>query len=152
MKKKGVSLLETILAAAILSGAVVIVCGLGGRSLRSMRLNQEYEKAWDYLNRQLVLIDQAGPDVLLQSGQMSGQFTSADGRQWKWTASVEKTSITNLYDVAVQMEWPSGSRIFQVQCYTRLCGRGVSSQTSEESLAEDSASPSSRQTQQGASQ
>ncbi|HOK95493.1 MAG TPA: hypothetical protein PK052_05795 [Anaerohalosphaeraceae bacterium] len=152
MKKKGVSLLETILAAAILSGAVVTVCGIGGRSLRSMRLNQEYEKAWDYLNRQLVLIDQAGPDVLLQSGQLSGQFASADGRQWKWTAAVEKSSITNLYDVAVRMEWPSGSRICQVQCHTRLCGRGAALEMPEENTAGQSSSPSGRQVPQEASQ
>ena len=134
MKKnvKGISLLETILAAAILSGVVVAVCGLSARSLRSVRLNQEYEKAWDYLNRQLTLIDETGSDVLKQSGQLSGLFDSADGRKWKWTALIEKTEIANLYDVTVRMEWPSGSRILQVQCHTRLCGRGLEAETQPE--------------------
>jgi predicted peroxiredoxin len=37
MKYKGVSLLETVVAAAILSGAVMTVCGLSAKGLRSIR-------------------------------------------------------------------------------------------------------------------
>ena len=87
MKRKGVSLLETVIAAAILAGAVMTICGLSAKGLRSIRLNQEYEKAWDYLDRQLVLIDTAGVEILTEGTSASGQFESFDDRNWQWTAA-----------------------------------------------------------------
>ena len=44
-RHKGVSLLETVLAASLLGGVVMTICGLSAGSLRSIQLNQEYEKA-----------------------------------------------------------------------------------------------------------
>jgi hypothetical protein len=122
MKYKGVSLLETVVAAAILSGAVMTVCGLSAKGLRSIRVNQEYEKAWDYLDRQLVLLDTAGVEVLANGAPASGQFESFDGHLWHWTAQAEETELLGLYDVAVQVQWLSGGRPRQIRCHTRLCG------------------------------
>lgn len=123
MKRKGISLLETVIAAMILSTVVMTVCGLSAKGLRSVRLNQEYEKAWDYLNRQLVLIDTAGVDVLVQGASTSGQFESFDGRLWQWTAQAQATELTDLYDVVVRLEWISGGQLRHIQCRTRLCGQ-----------------------------
>ncbi len=126
MKHKGVSLLETIVAAAILAGSVMTVCGLSAKSLRSIRLNQEYEKAWDYLDRQLVLIDTAGVEILAEGASRSGQFESFDGHTWNWTAQAQESELTGLYDVIVQVEWMSAGRPKQIRCQTRLCGQPVS--------------------------
>ncbi len=133
MKRKGVSLLETVVAAAILAGAVMTVCGLSAKGLRSVRLNQEYEKAWDYLDRQLVLIDTAGVEVLAKGASASGQFESFDGRTWRWAAQAEETELLGLYDVIVQVEWLSGERPRQIRCHTRLCGEPASLDETEES-------------------
>lgn len=122
-RKSGISLLETVLAASLLGVTVMTVCSLAAGSLRSVRLNQEYEKAWDYIERQLVLIDTAGVDVLRQSGQTTGFFTSQNGRSWRWTAQIAETDITSLYDVTLTMEWDGGGRPRRVQCRTRLCGK-----------------------------
>jgi len=122
-RQLGISLLETVLAASLLGIAVMTVCSLAAGSLRAVRLNQEYEKAWDYIERQLVLIDMAGVDTLRQSGQTSGFFTSQDGRQWRWTAQIAETGIAALYDVTLSMEWDGGGRPRRVQCRTRLCGK-----------------------------
>lgn len=119
----GISLLETVLAASLLGVAVMTVCSLAAGSLRAVRLNQEYEKAWDYVERQLVLIDMAGVDTLRQSGQTSGQFVSQDGRQWRWNVQIAESGITALYDVTLSMEWESGSQPRRIQCRTRLCGK-----------------------------
>lgn len=100
-----------------------MVCSLSGRSLRSVRLNQEYEKAWDYVNRQMVLIDEAGVAALQEAGgTLGGQFESNDGRMWKWSAQVKETEIEGLYDVFVSVEWPSSARIRKVTCQSRLAG------------------------------
>jgi hypothetical protein len=133
MKQNGVSLLETVVAATILSGAVMTVCGLSAKGLRSVQLNQEYEKAWDYLDRQLVLIDTAGVDVLAQSASSSGQFTSFDGRIWRWTAHVEECELPGLYDVAMRVDWLSAGRPRQIQCHTRLSGAPATLDETEDS-------------------
>ncbi len=134
-KQSGISLLETVLAASLLGVAVMTVCSLSAGSLRAVRLNQEHEKAWDYIERQLVLIDMAGVDALRQSGQTSGFFTSQDGRQWRWSAQIAETGITALYDVTLSMEWDGGGRPRRVQCRTRLCGKP--SMVEDEAAAEN---------------
>ncbi|MHC4949624.1 MAG: type IV pilus modification PilV family protein [Planctomycetota bacterium] len=123
MKQNGISLLETVVAATILAGSVMTVCGLSAKSLRSVRLNQEYEKAWDYMDRQLVLIDTAGVEVLTEGTSKSGQFESFDGRIWRWTAQAEETELVGLYDVSMQVEWLSAGRLRQIRCQTRLSGQ-----------------------------
>ncbi len=133
MKRKGVSLLETVVAAAILAGSVMMVCGLSAKGLRSIRLNQEYEKAWDYMDRQLVLIDTAGVEILTEGTSASGQFESFDGRIWQWSAQAEESELAGLYDVIVQLEWMSGGRPKQIRCQTRLCGQPGSLDETEES-------------------
>jgi hypothetical protein len=122
----GVSLLETVLAASLLGGTVMTVCSLAAQSLRAVRLNQETEKAWDYIERQLVLIDIAGVDSVKKSGQKSGQFKSLDGRFWRWTVQIDDSAITALYDVTIGVEWEGpGSRLRRIECKTRLCGKGL---------------------------
>lgn len=132
MKHKGVSLLETVAAAAILAGSVMTICGLSAKGLRSIRLNQEYEKAWDYLDRQLVLIDTAGVDILSEGTTSSGQFESFDGRIWYWTAQAQESELTGLYDVVMQVEWMSGGKPKRIRCQTRLCGQPESLDEPEE--------------------
>ncbi len=131
MKSKGVTLLETVVAAAILAGSVMTVCGLSAKSLRSIRLNQEYERAWDYLDRQLVLIDTAGVEVLAEKTSTTGQFTSYDGRIWNWEAQAQESELTGLYDVFVRVQWESAGRSKHIQCQTRLCGEPVILDNSE---------------------
>lgn len=121
--RRGVSLLETVLAASLLGGAVMTVCGLSAGSLRSVRLNQEYEKAWDYIERQLTLIDLVGVEAMLQSGQSGGQFESLDGRIWRWNVQISETGITSLYDVVVRVEWDGAGRLRRIECRTRMTGR-----------------------------
>lgn len=132
MKRKGISLLETVAAATILAGSVMTICGLSARSLRSIRLNQEYEKAWDYLDRQLVLIDTTGVEVLAEGTTASGEFESFDGRMWHWTAQAEESELVGLYDVVVQVEWASAGKSKKVRCQTRLCGQPGSLDEPEE--------------------
>ena len=132
MKRKGVSLIETVAAATILAGSVMTICGLSARGQRSIRLNQEYEKAWDYLDRQLVLIDTAGVNVLTEGEPASGQFESFDGRVWRWSAQAEESELVGLYDVVVEVEWVSAGKPKQIRCQTRLCGQSASLDESQE--------------------
>ena len=121
--RRGISLLETVLAASLLGGAVMTICGLSAGSLRSVRLNQEYEKAWDYIERQLTLIELVGVDTFRQSGQTGGQFESLDGRLWQWNVKITQSGITSLYEVVIDVEWTDAGRRRRVECRTRMTGR-----------------------------
>ena len=136
MKQKGISLLETVVAATILAASVMTVSALSAKGLRAVRLNQEQEKAWDYLDRQLILIDTAGVDVLAEGGTASGQIESYDGRLWRWTAQAEETEYLGLYDVVVQVDWLSMGQPRRVTCHTRLSGESVSLDTLDTSSEE----------------
>jgi hypothetical protein len=122
-RRRGVSLLETVLAASLLGGVVMTICGLSAGSLRSIRLNQEYEKAWDYIERQLTLVDMVGVQAMQQRGQSGGQFESLDGRIWHWTVQINETGITALYDVVIQLQWEEDGRTRRLECRTRMTAK-----------------------------
>lgn len=118
---KGFSLIEVLVAAAILSGAVVTICALSVRSLEALRIHQEYERAWDVLERQLVLIDQIGITSFASNPQMSGVIDDASsGKKWQWRLEVEKQLIAELYDVKMSLQWESDGRMRQIRCDTRM--------------------------------
>ncbi len=56
-KLEGFSLIEMVIAAAILSGAVVVISTISTKSLLAVNRNIEYEQAWGILDRQLTLIE-----------------------------------------------------------------------------------------------
>jgi hypothetical protein len=144
--RSGVSLLETVLAASLLGGAVMTVCGLSAGSLRAVRLNQESEKAWDYVERQFTLIDMAGVEAFRLSGQSGGQFESLDGRLWRWTVMISDTGITSLYDVAIRIDWDSGGKRRQIECRTRMTARAAvvdEAQSTESTDAQTTTTPTS---------
>lgn len=121
--RRGISLLETLLASALLGGVIMTACGLSAGSLRAVRLNQEYEKAWDYIERQLTLIELVGVQAIQQAGQTGGQFESLDGRIWHWDVQIIETGITSLYEVVIRLQWDQGGRRRQVACRTRMTAR-----------------------------
>ena len=66
---------------------------------------REYEKAWDYIERQLTLIGLIGVQTVVQTGQNTGQFESLDGRIWEWNVQIAESGIPLLYDVLIGVEW-----------------------------------------------
>ena len=122
--KKGFSLVEVLAASVLLGGAVVVLCGLSARSLEAVRLNREYERAWDLLDRQLIMVDEVGLESFLEEGRNSGLIKDAvSGRKWQWTAQVEEIDITGVYDVTLRIQWDSGGRCRSVSGQTRLRAR-----------------------------
>jgi len=122
--KKGFSLVEVLAASVLLGGAVVVLCGLSARSLEAVRLNREYERAWDLLDRQLILLDEVGVGSFLEEGRNSGQIKDAvSGWQWQWRAQVEELDITGVYDITLRIQWDSGGCSRSVSGQTRLRAR-----------------------------
>jgi hypothetical protein len=122
-KTRGFSLIETLVAAMLLSGGVVAICSLSGRSMTSVRVNREYETGWDVLDRQLTVIDYIGVEEFLQIGQMSGQFgSSEDGGGYQWAVEIEEEEIQGIYRVDITVSWVDGKKNREVSAATVLGG------------------------------
>ena len=124
-KTRGFSLIETLVAAMLLSGGVVAICSLSGRSMTSVRANREYETGWDVLDRQLTVIDYIGVEEFLQIDQMSGKFGgSKDGDGYQWAVEIEEEQIQGLYRVDITVGWVDGKKNREVSASTVLGGSG----------------------------
>jgi hypothetical protein len=124
-KTRGFSLIETLVAAMLLSGGVVAICSLSGRSMTSVRANREYETGWDVLDRQLTVIDYIGVEEFLQIDQMSGEFgDSEDGGGYQWAVEIEEEQIQGLYRVDITVSWADGKKSREVSASTVLGGSG----------------------------
>jgi Tfp pilus assembly protein PilV len=118
---RGFSLIETLVAAGLLATATVTICTLGAKSLSSLRAHQDYEKAWDILDRQMVLIEQLGVQTLVNNPKASGVINDQQsGQQWQWRVSVEPLEIERLYSLSMTLEWVSDGKARRIQCDTRL--------------------------------
>lgn len=120
-RNKGFSLVEVLVAAGLLATATVTICALGAKSLSALRIHQEYEKAWDMLDRQMVLLDQIGIQALISNPNLSGIINDQhSAMQWRWQAVLEPLEIEQLYSLTMMLEWVSENRVRRIQCDTRL--------------------------------
>ena len=135
--KKGFSLIEMLVASLLLSAAVVVLCAISTRSMTGVRLNRQYEMAWDLLDKQLTMIDYMGIDEFLELRQMSGRFDlQGVGRTvYKWEAAVNEGDLDNVYIVSISVSWDYASKQGRVSASTILNGQEVS-QSSDESAEE----------------
>lgn len=120
-KNKGFSLIEVMIAAGLLATVTVTVCTLGAKSLASMRVCQEYEKAWDVLDRQLILLEQVGVGGLASRPSLSGVIKDPQSEvEWIWYAIIEPLNVEELYALTLTVEWVSEGRVRRIRCDTRL--------------------------------
>ena len=135
--KKGFSLIEMLVASLLLSAAVVVLCAISTRSMTGVRLNRQYEMAWDLLDKQLTMIDYMGIDEFLELRQMSGRFNlQGVGRTvYKWEAAVNEGDLDNVYIVSISVSWDYASKQGRVSASTILNGQEVS-ESSDESAEE----------------
>ena len=126
-KRRAFSLIEMIVAAVLLSGAVVTLCAISARSLRSLALNREYELAWDILDRQLTFIDCVGIDDFIELGEFEGELGDENrpGPLHHWTVNINQGDADNLYRVDMTVSWKSQGRSHQVSASTAFNGTGT---------------------------
>lgn len=136
-ERKGFSLIEMLVASLLLSAAVVVLCAVGTRSMTGVKLNRQYEMAWDLLDRQLTMIDYMGVEEFLEMRQMSGQFDveGVGGAAYRWQAAIEEGDLDNVYVVSLSISWGVGGRGGHVSAATVLNGQEAS-ETSDETAEE----------------
>ena len=134
-ERKGFSLIEMLVASLLLSAAVVVLCAVGTRSMTGVKLNRQYETAWDLLDRQLTMIDYMGVDEFLDMRQMSGEFEveGIGGAAYRWEAEIEEGDLDNVYVVSLSISWGVAGRGGHVSASTVLNGQETS-ETSDETV------------------
>jgi prepilin-type N-terminal cleavage/methylation domain-containing protein len=127
-RKRGFTLVETIVASTILCGAVLTIGAICSRSLTGTRLNRRYETALTLIDRQLNLIDYVGIDEFIAIGQTEGSFEDyAPGYTWKVATQYE--DIDSLYLVTITVSWFEHNRPYNVTVETMLNGVSMYAQS-----------------------
>lgn len=130
LHRRAFSLIETIVAAVILSGAVLAISAISTKNIRGIKLNREYELAWDLLDRQLTMIDYMGIETFLEMGETSGVFTEeVGGDGFFWQVQTAEEEADYLYIVDIVVGWNSGMKLRQVSLRTMLNGQGMLEET-----------------------
>ncbi len=122
--KKGFSLIETLVASAILSGAVLTLGAISTMSVSSTRLNRRYEVAASLIDKQLNLIDYVGIDEFIELGQLEGVFEGYEPT-YHWEVVTEYQDIDSLYLVTITVSWVDGNRPYSISVDTMLDGVSV---------------------------
>ncbi len=126
--KQGFTMIETVVASAILCGAVLTVGAISTRSLTGTRINRRYETALTLIDKQLSLIDYVGIDEFIDSGQTEGDFEDYDpGYHWKVATLYEE--IDSLYLVTITVSWIEHNRPYSISVDTMLNGSSLYSDT-----------------------
>lgn len=134
--KLGFSLVETLAASLILSGAVLTLGAISTNALTSTRLHRHYEMAASVIDMQLTLIDQVGIDQLIEAGQMEGVYDQFDPA-FQWIVATEYAGTDNLYAVKITVTWLEGRRPYSVTAQTMLNGASLAGEgATEESQTE----------------
>ena len=121
LKKRGFTLVETIVSTIILCGSVLTIGAICSRAVTGTRINRSYETALNLVNRQLSLIDYVGIDEFLDMGQMAGDFEDiAPG--YHWQVVTEYQEIDALYYVSITVFWYEHTRLNQVTVDTMFDG------------------------------
>ena len=146
----GFSLVETIVAAVVLSGVVVTVGAVSSRALTTTRLNREYEAASSIIDRQMTMIQYAGVDQLVESGgTLEGQVDDPPPG-YHWAAATVYEGIDALYQVTLTVTWVDQGRAFSLSVDTQL--NGASTLTSNGSTDTTTQTTSTGTATQSASQ
>ena len=119
--RDGFSLIEVIIAAVILSFAIIVLCGICTRSLISVQTNRDYEQAWEVLDRQLEAITYVGIDDFLEEGQTDGDFKGIE-LTYHWDVETKLTDTDNLYEINITVSWKRANKGFAVSAKTMLLG------------------------------
>jgi prepilin-type N-terminal cleavage/methylation domain-containing protein len=123
-KSKGFTLVEVIAASALLAAGVVVIAAITSRSLDTLRLNAEYSRAWEVLDRQLAIVGYIGIDTIVQKGITKGNITEGD-TDYAWSVAITDELYDKLKRVDITVGWVKGGRVRSISASTMLDGSGT---------------------------
>jgi len=128
---RGFSLVETLIAGAILSATVLVVIAASSISMSTTRLNRQYETAASLIEKQLSLIDFIGIDDFIDAGTLQGDFEGYEPA-YHWIAETEYQDIDSLYLVTITVAWMDRNRPYSLTVETMLDGVSTYVETATE--------------------
>ncbi len=132
---RGFSLVETLIAGAILSATVLLVIATSTISMSTTRLNRQYETAASLIEKQLSLIDFIGIDDFIDAGTLQGDFEGYEPA-YRWIAETEYQDIDSLYLVTITVAWMDRNRPYSLTVETMLDGVSTYVETATETGTE----------------
>jgi len=121
MRNQGFNLVETLVASAILSGAVVTVGAISTNALTMTRLNRQYERAATIAEKQLRMIDYVGIDAITEAGTVAGDVEDFEP-VYHWEVTTDYIEIDSVYLVTIVVSWADGNRPRSFMMQTMLDG------------------------------
>jgi len=121
--RKAFTLAETIVASVILCAAVVTICAITARGLSAVKLNKQYELAWQLLDRQLTLIDYTGIESFIELGETEGEFEEIEPK-YRWRVETTAEDYDNLYRVSITISWQDRNHVRSIAAETMFNGLG----------------------------
>ena len=118
------TLVEALVATIILAGSIGTISALSSRCMVRTRLNQQYDHAWQLLDRQLTLIDTMGIDQFLEQRTSQGEFAEEDAI-YQWAVDVNPELIDQLYTVVISIRWFKGKQWHTITAATCLNGQST---------------------------
>ena len=115
MRQRGFTLIEIVVAMAILGVGLIVIIELFAGGLRLGRASEEYSKAVSLARTKL---EEVSLNAILQEGNETGEFD----RDFRWQVAVKRMDIlpverppefqplVEFYRVKVDVFWKSGSR------------------------------------------
>lgn len=152
MKQRGFTLIEIVVAMAILGVGLIVIIELFSGGLRLGRASEEYSRAVSLARMKL---EDVSLNPYLQEGNETGEFD----KDFRWQVAVKKVNIlpierppdfqplVELYQVKVDVLWKSGSKERTAGIETYKTGQGVAPDLGEGAAA----SPSSKGDEKGLS-
>ena len=120
----GFTLVEALVASVILAAAVLVLCSLSTRCLSRVSLNQEYERAWQLLDQQLMVIKSVGLDEFIAEDITEGEVQTGPDQQdrskYYWKIDLASEPLDQLYRVTLTIRWLIHNRWHEISAQTLL--------------------------------
>jgi hypothetical protein len=130
-RRRAFSLIETVVATLILSGAVVTLGAISTNVLRQSLQNKHWKIAASVIERQFTTIDAIGIDAFIEAGQLEGVYDQEEPG-YRWTVETEARDVDDLYFVSMSVQWMEGARPYRITAETMFDGvNGVTGTTTE---------------------
>jgi general secretion pathway protein I len=104
---RGFTLLEVMVAVAILAFVLVSLQGLNNRSVEDVMLSERITTATLLAKRMMAKTLLATPLVTKED---EGEFPEDDFKDYTWKVTISPTPITFLFEVRVAVLWKEGAR------------------------------------------
>lgn len=118
-KRGGFTLVEVLVAGTILAIAAAVLGTAVSRSLESLQVSGDFDKAAGLLDRTLTKVDMIGPDRLLREGPLRGWFQPPDDR-FAWELDIGPRVEGHLYEITARITWQADRAQRSVEVQTLL--------------------------------